>query len=132
MGLFSRLTNKNNEIVVTTKEELKAALKAKKNIIIAKGEAAKNLQWRAKLSPAKAIALGTAIGVVAAGTVAATPASLAITVPALEVGLSADTISAISGGILALGLGATFVIAILKDYNVDFTGLGTDIRLNKK
>ncbi len=143
MGLFGKMTNINNEVVVTTKEELKAALKAKEPVIIAKGEVAKSLQWRAKITPAKAVALAAslAVAVGAAGTAVSIPISAPFSAPisaiaatgtAIEVGFSAGTVAITSAGVFVLELGAALIIAILRDYNVEFTDLGKDIRLSLK
>ncbi len=120
--MFGRKTKNENVVVVTTKEELKAAIKSKKPNIEVHGDLAKKMKWMTKLRRAAIVALMpillslAAIGGSTAGVVA---------VPAAVIG------SGITGGeIMACALSASIVIAIIKGYNIEADAKGV-LRLTK-
>lgn len=119
--MFGKKKNEN-VVVVTTKEELEAAIKSKKPNIEVRGSLAKKIKWMAKLNRAAIIALVPLL-VVAGGTTGGLAAGLAI--PA---GVAATGIT--GGQIVACALSASVIIAIIKGYNVEVDAKGI-VRLTK-
>lgn len=105
-------------VVVTTKEELKAAIESKKPCIEVQGNLARKMKWMTKLNRAAVIALIpalVAIGGVSAGF--AVPASFVVPATATAVGITA-------GDILLCTLSISIIIAILKGYSIEADAKG--------
>lgn len=120
------INKKDNEkvTIVTTKEQIKAAVNRKDTCIEVRGELAKKMNWMAKLSKKK-IALTVAyiagIAGIAVTTVPATGgASLAIAGVA-----SADIMD------IVVILGGVVVIAILNNYNIEADVANKVLKLTK-
>lgn len=114
-------------VTVTTKEELKLALKNKETNILVKGDLAKVMQKKRKI---KKTAIISGAGMILAG-VALIPftggASITATVSGFSVATAAGTTIAAStaevailSGLAALGLG-TICISLLKEYSFEYT-----------
>lgn len=130
--------------VVTTKEQLKAAIKRKDACIEVQGELVKKMKWMAKLSPKKIAAIIACLtAATAASTVVATAASTAappatpIVVPTVKYAVESTTLAAAGIGALDAAsiikiieiLGVVIVIAILKGYNVELKEGDKSLRL---
>lgn len=116
--MFGLKNKKDNESVtiVTTAEQLKAAVNRKDTCIEVRGELAKKMNWMTKLSKKKiafiiACLTGTT-GVAAAAAPATGGASLAAA-GAASAAVSADVMA------IALILGGIVVVAILKNYDLE-------------
>ena len=119
--MFGKKTKNENVVVVTTKEELKAAIKSKKPNIEVHGDLAKKMKWMSKLNRAAIIALIPALLPLAA--VGGVPASFAV--PAAAVGIS-------GGNLVLCALSVSIIIAILKGYNIEAKSTKGDVlRLTK-
>ena len=116
--------------VVTTKEQLKAAIKRKDACIEVQGELVMKIKWMAKLSPKKIAAIIACLtAATAASTVVATvaPPTTPIVVPTVKYAVESTTLAAAGIGALDAAsiikiieiLGVVIVIAILKGYNVE-------------
>ena len=115
--MFGKKTKNENVVVVTTKEELKAAIKSKKPNIEVHGDLAKKMKWMSKLNRAAIIALIPAVGGV--------PASFAVPAAATAVGIS-------GGNLVLCALSVSIIIAILKGYNIEAKSTKGDVlRLTK-
>lgn len=106
--------------VVTTKEQLKAAVNRKDNYIEVQGDLAKKMNWMVNLSKKKIAFIIAAL----AGTVAAAPATA---------GVSLATGAVVSTEVLALTalLGTVVVITILGDYNIEADVANRTLKLTK-
>jgi len=124
--MFGKKKKSENVVVVTTKEELKTAIKSKEPCIEVQGNLARKMKWMTKLNRAAIIALIpalVAIGGVSAGF--SVPASFAIPAAAAATGITA-------GDILLCTLSISIIIAILKGYNVEADAKGiVHLRLTK-
>lgn len=111
---------KENATVVTTKEQLKAAVNRKEAFIEVRGDLAKKMNWMAKLSKKK-----TAI--IIAGLTGA-----AIAAPATG-GTSLAAAGVVSTEVMVLVtlLGGITVIAILNDYNIEADAGNGVLKLTK-
>ena len=119
--MFGKKKNEN-VVVVTTKEELKAAIKSKKPNIEVKGSLAKKIKWMAKLNRAAIIALVPLL-VAASVPTAGLTASLAVPAAVATTGIT-------GGEIVACALSASVIIAIIKGYNIEVDAKGI-VRLTK-
>lgn len=107
--MFEKNKGENKKAtVVTTKEQLKAAVNRKDSYIEVQGDLAKKMNWMAKLSKKK-----IALIIAAVGVYFATGAEVS----------AASTLAAL--------LGAAAVVAILKGYNVEADVVNGVIRLTK-
>lgn len=113
--MFGKKKKGSNKVVVSTKEELKAAVKRKEPYIEVQGDLAKKMKWMGKLSPAKAagmVALLVPLMLTPAGG-AAVSAQL----------FAANGIIGVTEGNIAVCiigvLGIATIIGILKGYNVE-------------
>ena len=121
--MFGKKTKNENVVVVTTKEELKAAIKSKKPNIEVHGDLAKKMKWMSKLNRAAIIALIPALLPLAA--VGGVPASFAVPAAATAVGIS-------GGNLVLCALSISIIIAILKGYNIEAKSTKGDVlRLTK-
>ncbi len=113
--MFGKKKKGTNKIVVSTKEELKAAIKRKEPYIEVQGDLAKKMKWMGKLTPAKAAgmaALLTSVMLNPAGG-AAVSAQLLVANGIMDV--TAGNIAVCIIGVL----GIATIIGILKGYNVE-------------
>lgn len=110
--MFNR-KKQEKAVIVTTKEELRAAVKRKEACIEVHGDLAKQLKWMKKLSPAKIAALITLLGCTAIPSPIA-PISAVVSLPAV----TAITGSQIAAIIFAGGLSAAMILAIFKGYTI--------------
>lgn len=111
---------KGKVTVVTTKEQLKAAVNRKDSCIEVRGDLVKKMNWMVNLSKKK-IAL---IIAVLAGTVAAAPATAGVSL-AVGAGVSTEILA------LTALLSAVVVIAILNDYNIEADVANRTLMLTK-
>lgn len=113
---------KGKVTIVTTKEQLKAAVNRRDSCIEVRGDLAKKMNWMAKLSKKKiAIIIAALTGVaVIAPVPATTGASIAVT---KGVALAAGKGASIAAGTISKEavtfLGTMVVVAILKGYNIE-------------
>ncbi len=103
---------KGKVTVVTTKEQLKAAVNRKDTCIEVRGELAKKMNWMTKLSKKK-IALIVACLTGATAAAPATGGASLTAAGAASAAVSADVAA------IALMLGGIVVVAILKNYNLE-------------
>jgi len=111
---------KGKVTVVTTKEQLKAAVNRKDSCIEVRGDLAKKMNWMVNLSKKKIVLIIAAL----AGTVAAAPATAGVSLAA-SAGVSAEVWE------LAALLGAVAVIAILGDYSIEADVVNRTLKLTK-
>lgn len=125
--MFGKTKKETEKVtVVTTKEQLKAAIKRKDTCIEVQGELVKKMKWIAKFSPKKIAAI---IACLTAATATSTVVATTVppTAPIVKCAVTGTTLAAI--GVEALDaasivkiveiLGVVIVIAILKGYNVE-------------
>lgn len=106
--MFEKNKKENKKVtIVTTKEQLKAAVNRKDSCIEVRGDLAKKMNWIAKLSKKKAALIIAAL----------TGAAMAIPVTG---GVSLAAAGAMSTEVVALvtALGVAVVVAILNGYSV--------------
>lgn len=122
-----RMKKKEQALVVTTKEELKAAIKRKEPCIVVKGDLAKKLQWIRKLSPAM---LASLIPLLAAAAIPSpvAPLSMAVSTAAVTA-ITGESLAAI---ILVCGISAPVLLAVMKDYDAHFKIGEFEFTLTKK
>lgn len=120
--MFGKKVKNEKPVVVTTKEELKAAIKNKKPCIEVHGEIGKKIKWMTKLNCAASLALLPLLAVVGG------PMSAAFAVPAAaaSAGITAAEIT-----LAVIAISAGMVIAIIKGYNVEVDVKGI-VRLQMK
>jgi len=111
---------KEKVTVVTTKEQLKAAVKRKDTCIEVQGELVKKMKWMAKLSP-KNIAAVIACLTAPVAVPIATPITASATLATAGLGVAEMTVIA--------GLGAIVVLAILKNYDIELKAGDKSLRL---
>lgn len=122
----------DKKVVVKTKEELNAAVKRKEPCIEVQGSLVTKIKWMKKLSAAKIAAL---VALLASAVI---PSPIApISMCAVASGSAATAVSAITGTeiaaiILAGGLSATMILAVLKDYNIEVDDENRSMRLSRK
>ena len=122
--------------IVTTKEQLKAAVNRKDSYIEVQGDLAKKMNWMAKLSKKKialVIAGLTGAAVAAPAAVGATGAGTAVAVHALTNASLAATGTGASTEVMALTalLGTVFVVAILNGYSIEADAVNGVLKLTK-
>jgi hypothetical protein len=130
--MFERDTiNKESVTVVSTKKELRAAIKRKDPYIEVKGKLAKKIKWIGLLSGAQIAAL---IALLGTGAVATT--TFPVATPAFVAAAADITGGEIAAIIFLLSLGITIIISILKDYDIKVEGENefgkVSVVLNKK
>lgn len=124
---------KGKVTVVTTKEQLKAAVNRKDSCIEVRGDLAKKMNWMAKLSKKKiAIVIAALTG---AAVIVPVPAmvggSMVITKSCLAAGTGASIAAReVSTEAVAI-LGTIAVIAILKGYNIELGTVNGYLKLTK-
>lgn len=106
--------------VVTTKEQLKAAVNRKDSYIEVRGDLAKKMNWMVNLSKKKIALIIAAL----AGTVAAAPATAGVS-------LAAGTVVSTEVLVLTALLGTVVVIAILNDYSIEADVAKRTLKLTK-
>lgn len=106
--------------IVTTKEQLKAAVNRKDSCIEVRGDLVKKMNWMVNLSKKKIALIIAAL----AGTVAAAPATAGVSLAA-GAGVSAEVLA------LTALLGTVAVIAMLNDYSVEADVANRTLKLTK-
>ena len=115
--MFGKKKNSINKVVVSSKEELKTAIKRKEPYIEVQGDLAKKMKWMGKLSSVKIaaiIALLTSLAAVPGGGV------LTVSVEAAEANVAIYVISI---------LGIATIIGIFRGYNVEVETGKVSLRL---
>lgn len=126
--MFGKSKKENEKVtIITTKEQLKAAVARKESCIEVRGDLAEKMKWMAKLSKEKTALIIASIGIAAGAGVAAV-ATAPVTGGASMVGYAAAStaVGAASAGTLPAGataltaiLGGVAVAGILKGYDVE-------------
>ena len=132
-----------NPIEVSTKEELKLAVKNKEKMIIIKGDLAKKVHASKKITKMSKVAIATilagvggtvAIGLVAApatgGTSVAFLMGAAGTATGTATGVGAA--SAVPAIIIASAIGISLIMAVYKDYSVVYNAEKSELTLTSK
>ena len=132
-----------NPIEVSTKEELKLAVKNKEKMIIIKGGLAKKVHASKKITKMSKVAIATilagvggtvAIGLVAApatgGTSVAFLMGAAGTATGTATGVGAA--SAVPAIIIASAIGISLIMAVYKDYSVVYNAEKSELTLTSK
>ena len=115
---------KENVTIVTTKEQLKAAVNRKDTCIEVRGDLAKKMNWMAKLSKKKiALIIACLTGTTGAAVVAA-PVTAGASLAAAGVA-STDVMP------IVLILGGIVVIAILNNYDIEADAVNKVLKLTK-
>ena len=104
--MFGKKKNSINKVVVSSKEELKTAIKCKEPYIEVQGDLAKKMKWMGKLSSVKIAAI---IALTAGGVVDAAEANVEIYVISI--------------------LGIATIIGIFRGYNVEVETGKVSLRL---
>lgn len=121
--MFGKNKEKERKVtVVTTKEQLKAAVNRKDTYIEVKGDLAKKMNWMAKLSKKKIAMI--AAWITAAGALATAPATGGASLAVAGVA-SADVIAVV------IILGGIVVIAILNNYDIEADAVNKVLKLTK-
>lgn len=120
--MFGKAKNKEKAIVVTTKNELEAAMSRKENCIEIRGDLARKMRWMSKLTPAKIAALTVLLAGCASN-------------PVSSIALSA--VSAITGTEIAViflsgAISISLIVSVFKGYSVEAQAGETSIRLIAK
>lgn len=121
-----------NVTIVTTKEQLKAAIKRKDACIEVRGDLAKKMSWMAELSPKK-IALMISIltgAVIAAPATVPIGTAIASSYAVAPVLVSAGVATANDVAIVAI-LGGTCIVGMLKGYSLKVDGVNKILMLAK-
>ena len=117
--MFGKKKNNINKVVVSSKEELKTAIKRKEPYIEVQGDLAKKMKWMGKLSSVKIAAI-----IALLTSLAAVPGGGALTaggvVEAAEVNVAIYVISI---------LGIATIIGIFRGYNVEVETGKVSLRL---
>ena len=121
--MFGKKKNSINKVVVSSKEELKTAIKRKEPYIEVQGDLAKKMKWMGKLSSVKiaAIALLTSLAAVPGGGV--------LTVSALTAGGVVEAAEANVAIYVISILGIATIIGIFRGYNVEVETGKVSLRL---
>ena len=132
--MFGKTKKAEKVTVVTTKEQLKAAVKRKDSCIEVQGELVKKMKWMTEMSPGKTAAIITCLTAAAAPAAVSTvaPPAALLTAPALKLALitaGAGTLDAASIITIVGILGVVIVIAILRDYDVELKDGDKSLRL---
>lgn len=115
--------DKKNVLIVTTKQELEAAVKRKEPYIEVQGELVKKLRWMHRLSSADRRRYLNAISsMTASDSVSAVSASV----------LGGAAVAEVIGYILAGAMAATLIIGILKGYDVEIEAGGLKAKITAK
>lgn len=123
--MFGKKMKNEKPVVVTTKEELKAAIKNKKPYIEVQGSLAKKMKWMTKLNHTAVLALLPALGLI----------SVTGAVPAASVAALAVPAAGIAGGevtIAIVAISASVIIAIMKGYDIEADAKGSIRLINNK
>lgn len=127
--MFGKKKNNINKVVVSSKEELKTAIKRKEPYIEVQGDLAKKMKWMGKLSSVKIaaiIALLTSLAAVPGGGVLTVRA---LTVRALTAGGVVEA-AEVNVAIYVISiLGIATIIGIFRGYNVEVETGKVSLRL---
>ena len=127
--MFGKKKNNINKVVVSSKEELKTAIKRKEPYIEVQGDLAKKMKWMGKLSSVKIaaiIALLTSLAAVPGGGVLTVSA---LTVSALTAGGVVEAAEANVAIYVISILGIATIIGIFRGYNVEVETGKVSLRL---
>ena len=114
--MLGKKTKNKKPVVVTTKGELKAAIKSKKSNIEVQGDLARKMKWMTKLNRAAFVAL---VPVLITSSLAFGGATAGLAVPA------AVSAAGITGeDILLCTLSVGIIIAIVKGYDIEADAKG--------
>lgn len=126
-GLFKK-NPIEDVVVVKTKDELKTALKNKEKKIIAKGDAAKSLEWRIKV-PMKKLLITAAVlsGVFALAAIPSPATPIAASFYGITATTASGAVVEITGAeaavcMVSCGLSVALIIAVIKGYDVKAKG----------
>ena len=121
--MFGKKKNSINKVVVSSKEELKTAIKRKEPYIEVQGDLAKKMKWMGKLSSVKIaaiIALLTSLAAVPGGVLTVSALTAGGVVEAAEANVAIYVISI---------LGIATIIGIFRGYNVEVETGKVSLRL---
>ena len=112
--MFGKKKNNINKVVVSSKEELKTAIKRKEPYIEVQGDLAKKMKWMGKLSSVKIAAI-----IALLTSLAAVPGGGVLTVSALTAGGVVEA-AEVNVAIYVISiLGIATIIGIFRGYNVE-------------
>ena len=120
--MFGKKKNNINKVVVSSKEELKTAIKRKEPYIEVQGDLAKKMKWMGKLSSVKIAAI-----IALLTSLAAVPGGGVLTVSALTAGGVVEAAEA-NVAIYVISILAT-IIGIFRGYNVEVETGKVSLRL---
>lgn len=126
MSVFGK--KQAEQITVSSSKELKEAVKRKEQNIEVTGNLAKKLSWMAKLSPKKITAIMGVLATVGMTVPLTGGASVAALAPSIVAITGAETANLV----LTCSISAGLIIALYKDYNVEFDLVRKTINLTKK
>ena len=112
--MFGKKKNSINKVVVSSKEELKTAIKRKEPYIEVQGDLAKKMKWMGKLSSVKIAAI-----IALLTSLAAVPGGGVLTVSALTAGGVVEAAEANVAIYVISILGIATIIGIFRGYNVE-------------
>lgn len=136
-----------NPIEVSTKEELKLAVKNKEKMIIIKGDLAKKVHASKKITKMSKVAIATilagvggtaAIGLVAAPATGGTSVAFLMGAAGTAAGTATGTAtgvgaaSAVPAIIIASAIGISLIMAVYKDYSVVYNAEKSELTLTSK
>lgn len=110
------IKSNKNAVIVTTEEQLKAAVNKREPYIEIHGSLVKKMQWMKKVSKLKTGALTAALVAVTAGT----GGGVIIPAAAAKIATTAVVDTGIAYAILACGIGLSLITAIIKGYEIEF------------
>ena len=122
--MFGKKKNSINKVVVSSKEELKTAIKRKEPYIEVQGDLAKKMKWMGKLSSVKIAAI-----IALLTSLAAVPGGGVLTVSALTAGGVVEAAEANVAIYVISILGIATIIGILRGYNVEVETGKVSLRL---
>ena len=122
--MFGKKKNNINKVVVSSKEELKTAIKRKEPYIEVQGDLAKKMKWMGKLSSVKIAAI-----IALLTSLAAVPGGGVLTVSALTAGGVVEA-AEVNVAIYVISiLGIATIIGIFRGYNVEVETGKVSLRL---
>ena len=122
--MFGKKKNSINKVVVSSKEELKTAIKRKEPYIEVQGDLAKKMKWMGKLSSVKIAAI-----IALLTSLAAVPGGGVLTVSALTAGGVVEAAEANVAIYVISILGIATIIGIFRGYNVEVETGKVSLRL---
>ena len=122
--MFGKKKNNINKVVVSSKEELKTAIKRKEPYIEVQGDLAKKMKWMGKLSSVKIAAI-----IALLTSLAAVPGGGVLTVSALTAGGVVEAAEVNVAIYVIRILGIATIIGIFRGYNVEVETGKVSLRL---